>query len=95
MRAPALVVGVRSSLASTWHTTGGSPCASTSRHPEHIEKIEIDMKPKHGIAGKNGSFGVAYKPNPGFKGSDSFSYAVTPKYSFRGPAHVTVFIILE
>jgi hypothetical protein len=73
-------------FSSTWHITGGSSCKTTSRHPEVIAAIEITARPRNGIAGKDGLFGVAYKPNEGFKGSDTFSYAVTSNASHHGGA---------
>jgi hypothetical protein len=88
-----------SSMHSTWLTTDGSACVSTHRSPEYIDRIEIEARPKHGIAGKNGRFGVAYKPSPGFKGTDTFSYAVFPSSRYRngagGVARVTVNVISE
>jgi hypothetical protein len=88
-----------SSMHSTWRITGGTPCTSTHLHPENIARIEIEARPKHGVAGKDGPFGVAYKPSPGFKGTDTFSYAVFPSANYRngagGVARVTVNIISE
>jgi hypothetical protein len=88
-----------SSISSTWRITEGSSCGSTSNHPDHIARIEIEARPKNGIAGKSGPSVVAYKPNPGFKGSDSFSYAITSNANYRGGAgmvaHVTVYVISE
>jgi hypothetical protein len=87
------------SLSSTWRTTEDSVCQTTSNHPENIASIEIDAKPKNGIAGKNGPYGVAYKPNPGFRGSDVFSYSVTSNANYRRGAglvaRVTVYVIAE
>jgi hypothetical protein len=88
-----------SSISSTWRITDGTACASTSLHPENIAKIEIEARPKHGIAGRNGPFGIAYKPKPGFKGTDTFSYAVMPNANYRngagGIARVTIHVISE
>jgi hypothetical protein len=55
------------SISTTWRTIGGSVCASANYHPQHIAKIEIETRPANGIAGKNGPFAVAYKPNPGLR----------------------------
>jgi hypothetical protein len=71
------------SIASVWITDDKSVCTSTSNHPEHIEKIEIEMKPEHGIAGKSGPYAVAYKPVLGYHGSDKFTYAVTSNRNYR------------
>jgi hypothetical protein len=84
--------------SSTWRTDG-SICSSTNNHPENIDKIEIESRAQNGIAGKSGPFVVAYKPNPGFKGTDVFSYAVTSNANYRkGPgwvARVTVHVIVK
>jgi hypothetical protein len=86
-------------ISSTWHTTSGSVCLTVNNHPDNIDAVEIDSKPNHGTAGKSGRFGVAYRPNPGFKGSDSFSYAVTSNGNYRRGsglvAHVMVNVISE
>jgi hypothetical protein len=86
-------------ISSTWRLTGGGTCTSTNNHPENIEKIEIESKAKNGIAGKSGPFAVAYQPNPGFTGSDVFSYAVTSNANYnKGPgwvARVTVYVISQ
>ena len=62
---------------STWRTTDGATCTMTNRFADKIQKIEIERKPNHGMAGKDGPFGVAYKPKEGFKGEDSFVIGVT------------------
>lgn len=68
-------------------------------NPQYIASIEIENKPAHGLAGRNGPFGVAYQPNPGFKGIDDFTYKVTSNSEYRkGPgwtARVHVRIISE
>jgi hypothetical protein len=81
------------SFYQTWRTDGAA-CASKSNYPENIGEIRIIEKAKHGIFGKNGPFGVAYRPNPGFKGTDSFSYEVISNARYRHGAGVvaTVFI---
>jgi hypothetical protein len=71
------------SIASVWVTDDRSVCTSTSNEPQYIEKIEIETRPQHGIAGKSGPYAVAYKPNRGFHGSDTFTYAVTSNQSYR------------
>jgi hypothetical protein len=94
---PPIPWGYGRSITTAWHITDGSICVTTSSFPEHIARIDIVSKPKHGIAGKSGPLAVAYKPNPGFKGGDAFSYDVTSNSNWkRGAgwvAHVTVFVI--
>ncbi len=68
---------------STWRVTDGTPCKMTNKNPQNIQKIEIERKPSHGIAGKDGPFGVAYKVNNGFKGEDSFVIGVTSNENYR------------
>jgi hypothetical protein len=88
-----------SKTSSTGWITEGSVCTSTNFHPENIGSIEIVSKPRNGIAGKSGLFGVAYKPNPGFKGSDAFTYAVTSNAHYRRGAglvaYITVYVISQ
>jgi len=82
-----------------WRTSGGSVCLSTTSRPQNIEKIEISSKPQNGIAGRNGPFGVAYKPNAGYRGSDAFVYMVTSNSNYRKgagwTAKITVFVTVE
>ena len=78
-----------------WVTDGRSICTSVHTYPENIQKIEITDKPRHGVAGTSGPFGIAYKPQPGFQGSDSFSYAVTSNANYKGGAgHVARITVL-
>jgi hypothetical protein len=78
---------------STWHTSGGSVCVVTFRWPEYNAKIDIASKPKHGMAGKDGPFGVAYKPNPGYRGRDDFVFRITSTSGFRvGTVNVSVVV---
>jgi hypothetical protein len=87
------------STSTIWRTTEGSECASTSLHPNDVGAIVIVSKPHHGIAGKDGPFGVAYKPNWGFRGSDSFVYTITSNSNFsKGAglvARVAVLVMVE
>jgi hypothetical protein len=86
-------------MASVWVTDDKSVCTSKSNQPQYIEKIEIESKPKQGIAGMSGPDAVAYKPKPGFHGSDIFTYAVTSNRSYpRGAglvARITVFVTVQ
>ena len=79
--------------------TDGAVCTSTSNHPENIAAISVVQRPKHGIAGKNGPYGIAYKPDSGFRGNDSFVYTVTSHANYRkGAGHVatvTINVIIE
>jgi hypothetical protein len=86
-------------MASVWVTDDKSVCTSTHSHPENIAKIEFESKPQHGIAGKSGPYAVAYRPNAGFHGSDTFTYAVTSNSNaHRGAgrvARITVFVTVQ
>jgi hypothetical protein len=80
-------------FSQTW-ITDGEVCKSISNFPENIDEIRITEKAKHGISGKNGRYGVAYKPNPGFKGTDSFTYEVISNANYRkGPGMVATVMI--
>jgi hypothetical protein len=82
-----------------WITDTSSVCTSIHWYPENIEKIQIIAKPKHGVAGTNGPFGVAYKPQSGFHGSDKFSYSVTSNKNYKGGAgriaRITVLVTVQ
>jgi hypothetical protein len=82
------------SITSEWITDDKSVCTSTNTYPKNISRIEIETKPQHGTAGKAGPFAVAYKPNPGFHGSDTFMYAVFPNDG-RMVARITVFVTVR
>jgi hypothetical protein len=87
-----------SAFVGTWRTDG-AVCTSTSFHPENIAAISVVQRPKHGIAGKNGPYGIAYKPDTGFRGNDSFVYTVTSNANYRKGAGqvatITINIIVE
>lgn len=80
---------------STWRVTDGTPCKMTNKNPQNIQKMEIELKPSHGIAGKDGPFGVAYKVNDGFKGWDSFVIGVTSNANYRKGAGWVARIIVR
>jgi hypothetical protein len=82
------------SITSEWKTDDKSVCTSTNFYPKNISRIEIETRPQHGSAGKAGPFAVAYKPKPGFHGSDTFMYAVFPNNA-RMPARITVFVTVQ
>jgi hypothetical protein len=82
------------SISSVWRTTDGSACTSRSNHPENIAQISIVARPAHGIAGRAGVDGVAYKPNSNFNGTDRFTYAVTSNSHCRcGPGRVATIYV--
>jgi hypothetical protein len=70
-----------------------------SYYPQNIAKIEIVSRPQHGIAGRSGPYGVAYKPNAGFHGTDAFAYDVISNSNYREGAglvaHINVDLIIE
>jgi hypothetical protein len=85
-------------VSSVWHTDG-SVLTDVPKEHQYIAQIRITERPKHGILGKAGTFGLAYKPNPGFKGTDSLSFAFVSNSSWRGGvgqvANVSISIIVE
>lgn len=93
------VSSVFRTAALSWVTDDKSVCTMTMHSPDHIAKIEIDSKPQHGVAGRSGPFGVAYKPEPGFHGSDTFTFAVTSNSNYRKGAgrvgRFTVFVTVR
>jgi hypothetical protein len=84
--------------SSIWHTDG-AVCTDVPNEHQYIARIRITKRPKHGILGKAGTFGLAYKPNPGFKGTDSLSFAFVSNNSWRGGAgqvaNVSITVIVE
>jgi len=85
-------------VSSVWRTDGGV-CTDTPNEHQYIAEIRITGRPQHGILGKAGKFGLAYKPNPGFKGTDSLSFAFVSNRSWEGGAgqvaKVDITIIVE
>jgi|SRR5581483_4389329 len=83
-------------VSTLWSTDEEAVCVSRNLHPDQIGKIEIVSKPKHGTAGAAGGDSVAYKPNWGYRGSDTFSYAVISNSNFHKGAgqvaRVNVFV---
>ncbi len=83
-------------VSTLWSTDEEAVCVSRNLHPDQIGKIEIVSKPKHGTAGAAGGDSVAYKPNWGYRGSDTFSYAVISNDNFHKGAgqvaRVNVFV---
>ena len=66
-----------------WRTTGGDACAielSPDRRTEMAD-LRISARARHGLAARSGLTGIAYKPNEGFKGVDTFSFS----FSGTGP----------
>jgi hypothetical protein len=66
-----------------WHTTGGDTCAvELSPHRQtQMADLRISARARHGLAARSGLTGMAYKPNEGFKGVDTFSFS----FSGAGP----------
>jgi len=83
------------SVASVWHTDGAVCTDVPERTSVHCA-IRITERPKHGALGKAGLFGLAYKPEPGFKGTDTLSFAFVSNSSWRGgPGQVSITVIVE
>jgi hypothetical protein len=85
-------------LSQTWYSDGDI-CTDIANFPQSIAEIKITARPKHGVAGKNGPFGVAYRPDAGFKGTDSFGYVVISNAGYRGGAgrraDVTITVVVQ
>jgi hypothetical protein len=60
-----------------WHSTGGDTCAvELSPDPRtQMANLRISARARHGLAARSGLTGIAYKPNEGFKGVDTFSFS--------------------
>jgi hypothetical protein len=81
-----------STFSATWVSTDGGICSSHNFHPENIASITMVTRASHGIAGRTGPSLVAYKPNPGFKGTDFFEYAVTSNGHYREGAGLVAYV---
>lgn len=60
-----------------WHSTGGDTCAvelSPDRRTQ-MANLRISARARHGLAARSGLTGIAYKPDEGFKGVDTFSFS--------------------
>ena len=79
--------------------TDGAVCTDVPNEHQYIAQIRITERPKHGVLGKAGMFGLAYKPDPGFKGTDSLVLAFVSNSNWRGGAgqvaNVSITIIVE
>ena len=95
-RHPAVGWKFGQTVSALWSTDEEAVCVSRNLHPDQIGKIEIVSKPKHGTAGAAGGDSVAYKPNWGYRGSDTFSYAIISNDNFHKGAgqvaRVNVFV---
>ena len=85
-------------MSSVWRTDGAI-CTDVPNEHQYIAEIRITERPKHGMLGKAGTFGLAYKPDPGFKGTDLLSFAFVSNSTCRGGAgqvaNVSITIIVE
>src|SRR5947199_3091384 len=86
------------SVSSVWHTDG-AVCTDVPNEHQYIAAIQITERPKHGVLGKAGLFGLAHKPDPGFKGTDTLSFAFVSNSSWRGGpgqvANVSITVVVE
>jgi hypothetical protein len=86
------------SVSSTRHTDG-AVCTDVPNERQYIAEIRITGRPQHGTLGKAGLVGLAYKPDPGFKGTDTLSFAFVSNNSWRrGPGQIangSVTVIVE
>jgi hypothetical protein len=86
------------SVSSTWRTDG-DVCTDVPNEHQYIAAIQITERPKHGVLGKAGLFGLAYKPDPGFRGTDTLSFAFVSNGTWRGGpgqvANVSITVIVE
>ena len=85
-------------VSSVW-PTDGAVCTDIPNEHEYIAEIRITERPTRGVLGKAGLFGLAYKPDPGFKGTDTLSFAFVSNGSWRGGAgkiaNVSITVIVE
>ena len=86
------------SVSSVW-TTDGAVCQDVPNEHQYIAAIRITQRPKHGVLGKAGLFGLAYKPDPGFKGTDTLAFAFVSNSTWRGGAgliaNVSITVVVQ
>src|SRR5579871_2091164 len=68
-----------------WHSTDGGICSTDLRPYSSTQMLNLQIvaRPRHGTAGRSGLTSIAYRPAPGFKGTDSFTV------SLSGIGHIT------
>jgi hypothetical protein len=70
-----LVLGVDMQVSAT--VQSGAPCSIRARTGSAwVEGLSIDSPPRHGELAPRGRTGVFYRPDPKFKGEDSFAFAL-------------------
>jgi hypothetical protein len=68
------IIRIGEITTANWTITNGSACVSNFKlaKTSKYSSVGISSKPSHGIAGSAGVDSIAYRPEPGFKGSDAF-----------------------
>jgi hypothetical protein len=79
-----------------WHSTGGDICATELRPDPQtgMTNLQIATKARHGLAARAGLTGIAYRPAPGFKGTDTFSFSFSGA-GIRTSGTTTVQVVVE
>jgi hypothetical protein len=82
----------------TWHSSGGSICATelAPASTTEMSNLRIAHRAAHGLAALSGLTGIAYRPQDGFKGQDSFSFSFSGTGSqSRGTTLVKVNVTVD
>ena len=78
----------------------GQPCAKTFNTNGYMtfENIRIAVRPRHGSAtASGGDFSIVYRSNPGFRGRDQFTVALSgsSRHGKRGTSNIRVEVAVD
>jgi hypothetical protein len=78
----------------------GQPCAKTFNTNGYMtfENIRIAVRPRHGSAtASGGDYSIVYRSNPGFKGRDQFTVALSgaTRHGRRGTSNIRVEVAVD
>jgi hypothetical protein len=93
------IIRIGETTSANW-TTDGSPCVSNFKlaKTSKFSSLRIASKPSHGFAGRSGVDSIAYRADPGFKGTDAFVISIEGHGKGKpgeGTAIVRVYVRVE
>jgi hypothetical protein len=80
--------------------SSGEPCSKTFNSHGYMtfENIRIAVRPRHGSAtASGGDYSIVYRSNPGFKGRDQFTVALSgsSRHGKRGTSNIRVEVAVD
>jgi hypothetical protein len=82
----------------SWHSSGGAICAMelAPASTTTLNNLRVVRRAMHGLAALSGLTGIAYRPQDGFRGRDSFSFSVSGAGNqSKGTTLVTVNVTVD